>query len=118
VERRRASVRKLIVGAVTLVAALVFTVSGALGSEQQTPGITAKKILIGGTFPLTGPLAGYAPVGLGMRTYFSYINGRRGRDGKRGIMGRQVEFKIYDDPTSSLSNFGVLQAGRVDGWGW
>jgi branched-chain amino acid transport system substrate-binding protein len=97
VERRRASVRKLMVGATTLVAALAFTVSGALGSEQQTPGLTSKKILIGGTFPLTGPLAGYAPVGIGMRTYFSYINGRRGPDGKRGIMGRQIEFKIYDD---------------------
>ena len=50
--------RKLIVGAVALVAALAFTVSGALGGAEQTPGITAKKITIGGTFPLTGPVAG------------------------------------------------------------
>jgi branched-chain amino acid transport system substrate-binding protein len=97
VERRRASVRKLIVGAVALTAALAFTVSGALGGAQQTPGITAKKIVIGGTFPLTGPVAGYAPIATGIRTYFSYINARRGPDKKRGIMGRQVEFKVYDD---------------------
>ena len=89
--------RKLIVGAVALVAALAFTVSGALGGAEQTPGVTAKKIVIGGTFPLTGPAAPYAPIATGIKTYFSYINSRRGPDKKRGIMGRQVDFKIYDD---------------------
>jgi branched-chain amino acid transport system substrate-binding protein len=90
-------VRKLIVGALALVAALALTVPGALGGAEQTPGITAKKIVIGGTFPLTGPVAGYAPIATGIRAYFSHINARRGPDGKRGIMGRQVEFKVYDD---------------------
>jgi branched-chain amino acid transport system substrate-binding protein len=90
-------VRKLIVGALALVAALAFTVSGALGGAEQTPGVTAKKITIGGTFPLTGPVAGYAPIATGIRAYFSYINARRGPDRKRGIMGRQVDFKVYDD---------------------
>jgi branched-chain amino acid transport system substrate-binding protein len=79
------------------VGALALTVPGALGGAEQTPGVTAKKIVIGGTFPLTGPVAGYAPVAIGIKTYFSYINARRGPDGKRGIMGRQVDFKIYDD---------------------
>ena len=32
-----------------------------------------------------------------MKAYFSYINARRGPDGKRGIGGRQVIFKYYDD---------------------
>ena len=89
--------RKLMVSAVALVAALAFTVSGALGGAEQTPGVTAKTILIGGTFPLTGPAAAYAPIGVGIKTYFSYINARRGPDKKRGIMGRQVNFKYYDD---------------------
>ncbi|CAN5267114.1 ABC transporter substrate-binding protein [soil metagenome] len=89
--------RKLMMGAVALVAALAFTVSGALGGAEQTPGVTAKTILIGGTFPLTGPAAPYAPIGVGIKTYFSYINARRGPDKKRGIMGRQVNFKYYDD---------------------
>ena len=89
--------RKLIVSAVVLIAALAFTVSGALGGAEQTPGITAKSIVIGGTFPLTGPAAPYAPIGTGIRTYFSYINARKGPDKKRGIGGRQVVFKIYDD---------------------
>jgi len=90
-------VRKLIVGALALVAALAFTVSGALGGAEQTPGVSAKTITIGGTFPLTGPAAAYAPISVGIRTYFSYINARRGPDKKRGIMGRQVNFKVYDD---------------------
>ncbi|MBA2642840.1 MAG: ABC transporter substrate-binding protein [Actinobacteria bacterium] len=89
--------RKVMVSAVALVAGLAFTVSGALGGAEQTPGVTAKTILIGGTFPLTGPAAPYAPIGVGIKTYFSYINARRGPDKKRGIMGRQVNFKYYDD---------------------
>ena len=49
--------RKLIVCAVGLVAALALTVPGALGGAAQTPGVTSKSIVIGGTFPLTGPAA-------------------------------------------------------------
>ncbi len=89
--------RKLIACGVVLVAALALTVPGALGGATQTPGVTAKTVTIGGTFPLTGPVASYAPIALGMKAYFSYINGRRGSDGKRGVGGRQIVFKIYDD---------------------
>jgi branched-chain amino acid transport system substrate-binding protein len=90
-------VRKLIVCAVGLVAALALTVPGAFGGATQTPGVTSKSITIGGTFPLTGPAAAYAPIPLGMKAYFSYINARRGPDGKRGVMGRQIVWKYYDD---------------------
>ena len=89
--------RKLIACGVALVGALALTVPGALGGAEQTPGVTAKTITIGGTFPLTGPAAAYAPIPLGMRAYFSYINARRGPDGKRGVMGRQIVWKYYDD---------------------
>ncbi len=89
--------RKLIACGVALVAALALTVPGALGGAEQTPGVTAKQIVIGGTFPLTGVAASYAPIPLGMKAYFSYINARRGPDGKRGVMGRQIVWKYYDD---------------------
>lgn len=89
--------RKLIACGVALVGALALTVPGALGGAEQTPGVTAKTIAIGGTFPLTGPAAAYAPIPLGMKAYFSYINARRGPDGKRGVMGRQIVWKYYDD---------------------
>ncbi|HWQ27916.1 MAG TPA: ABC transporter substrate-binding protein, partial [Dehalococcoidia bacterium] len=65
-------------------------------SASET-GITARTIVIGGTFPLTGPAAAYAPIPVGMKAYFSYINARRGPDGKRGIFGRQIVWKYYDD---------------------
>ena len=41
-----------------------------------------------------------------MKAYFSYINARRGPDGKRGVYGRQIVFKYYDDgynPANSVS---------------
>ena len=89
--------QKFIASAVVLVAALALTVPGALGGAGQTPGVTAKTITIGGTFPLTGPAASYAPIPLGMKAYFAYINARRGPDRKRGVMGRQIVWKYYDD---------------------
>jgi branched-chain amino acid transport system substrate-binding protein len=63
----------------------------------QTPGVTSKSITIGGTFPLTGPAASYAPIPIGMKAYFAYVNARKGPDGKRGVMGRQIIWKYYDD---------------------
>jgi len=90
-------VRKLIVCGVGLVAGLALTVPGAFGGAAQTPGVTAKSVAIGGTFPLTGPAAAYAPIPIGMKAYFSFINARRGADGKRGVNGRQIVWKYYDD---------------------
>jgi len=90
-------VRKLIGLGVALAAALAFTaVPGALSSPGET-GVTAKTITVGGTFPLTGPAASYAPIPLGMKAYFAYVNARKGPDKKRGVMGRQIIFKYYDD---------------------
>ncbi len=89
--------RKLVAVAIVVVAALALTVPGAVGGPGQTPGVTARTITIGATLPLTGSAAPYAPIVLGLQTYMKYINARRGPDGKRGIMGRQVIFKIYDD---------------------
>jgi branched-chain amino acid transport system substrate-binding protein len=90
-------VRKLIVSAVVLIAALTFSISGAVGGAEQTPGVTARAITIGGTFPLTGPAASYAPIPVGMRAYFAFVNNRKGPDGKRGVMGRRIILKYYDD---------------------
>ena len=94
--------RKLIGLGVALVAALALTVPGAIGSTEQTPGVTARTITIGGTFPLTGPAASYAPIPLGMRAYFIYINARRAPRSldpqrRRGVLGRRIVWKYYDD---------------------
>ncbi len=94
--------RKLIVCGAGLIAALALTVPGALGGAAATPGVTAKSVTIGGTFPLTGPAASYAPIPVGMKAYFSYINARRAAKAddpqrRRGVFGRQIIWKYYDD---------------------
>ena len=44
------------------------------------------------------PGGAYAPIAKGMQAYFSYINARRAAtDKKRGVYGRQIVFKVYDD---------------------
>ncbi|HZO48950.1 MAG TPA: ABC transporter substrate-binding protein [Gaiellaceae bacterium] len=69
----------------------------AFGARQATPGVTPKLVTIGGTFPLTGPASLYAPIPAAMKAYFSYVNTRRGPDGKRGVYGRQIDFVYLDD---------------------
>ena len=92
--------RKLVLTLVALAAAIAVAASVATASSASTaaePGVTSKLITIGGTFPLTGPASGYAPIPSAMKAYFSYINARKGSDGKRGVFGRQVKFVYYDD---------------------
>ena len=66
-------------------------------APTATPGVTSKTITIGGTFPLSGGASFYAPIPRGMKAYFSYINRRRAKDGRRGVYGRQIVWKFYDD---------------------
>jgi len=88
--------KKVVLLAAALVVALGITASSATSAASET-GITNRTIVIGGTFPLTGPASLYAPIPASMKAYFSYINSRKGPDGRRGIYGRQIVFKYYDD---------------------
>jgi branched-chain amino acid transport system substrate-binding protein len=88
--------RRFGVLAAALAAAAIACVT-ALAGAQADPGISKKSIVLGGTFPLSGPASSYAPIPVGMKVYFSYVNARRGPDGKRGIHGRQIVWKYYDD---------------------
>jgi branched-chain amino acid transport system substrate-binding protein len=88
--------RKVVLLAAALVVALGATASSATSAASEN-GITARNIVIGGTFPLTGRASVYATIAPAMKAYFSYINSRKGPDGRRGIYGRQVVFKYYDD---------------------
>ena len=88
--------RKVVLLAAALVAALGIAASSATSAASET-GVTARTVTIGGTFPLTGPASPYAIIPASMKAYFSYINSRKGPDGKRGVYGRQIVFKYYDD---------------------
>lgn len=88
--------RKVVLLAAALVVALGISASSATSAATET-GVTARTVTIGGTFPLTGPASLYAPIPAAMKAYFSYINSRKGPDGRRGVYGRQIVFKYYDD---------------------
>jgi branched-chain amino acid transport system substrate-binding protein len=89
--------KRLVVLVATLTAVLTVTLPGALAGPA-VDGLTSKSITIGTTMPITGPANFYASIGAGMRAYFSHINARRAKsDGKRGVYGRQIVLKVYDD---------------------
>src|SRR5258708_5085717 len=79
----------LLVAATLVAAAAVVVTAGA--APTATPGVTARTILLEGTFPLSGPASGYAPIATAMKAYFSYANKLHGAN------GRQIVFKFDDD---------------------
>ncbi len=89
--------KKVLLALTVAVAALSVGLTGASGSSQATPGVTAKLVTIGGTFPFTGTAASYAPIARGMAAFFSYKNATKGANGKRGAGGRQIKWITYDD---------------------
>jgi branched-chain amino acid transport system substrate-binding protein len=77
----------------TLACALVgltFCLTAAAGSSV-TPGVSAKTIAIGGTFPFSGAASLYAGVGRGQAAYFQYVNDHG------GVNGRKIKFVTLDD---------------------
>jgi branched-chain amino acid transport system substrate-binding protein len=79
----------LLIAAALAVSAVIVVTAGATSSA--TPGVTAKSILLEGTFPLSGPASGYAPIPAGMGAYFSYVNAHG------GVNGRKIIWKYEDD---------------------
>ncbi|MFD0855934.1 ABC transporter substrate-binding protein, partial [Actinomadura adrarensis] len=59
---------------------------------QQTTGITADSIKLGGVYPLSGPASAYGDIPKGIQAYFEYLNKEKG-----GLDGRQVTFTVRDD---------------------
>jgi branched-chain amino acid transport system substrate-binding protein len=92
------------------------TMTKVASSSVATPGVTKTQIVIGGTFPLTGIASLYAPIPRGMEAYFNYVNATKGPDGKKGIRGRKIVWKFYDDvynpaQTVQLTNKLILEDG-------
>src|SRR3954452_24866620 len=79
----------LLLAAAALASAAVVVTAGA--APSAAPGVTAKSILLEGTFPLSGPASGYAPIPAAMQAYFAYVNA------KGGVNGRKINFKFEDD---------------------
>lgn len=82
-----------LIGALLVTAAIAGT---AAASHRSTPGVTSKKIVIGGTFPLTeGPATGgaslYKTIPFAEQAYYAYVNA------KGGVFHRQIDDIIADD---------------------
>ena len=75
--------------AALLVALALASTAGAASTAD--PGITAKRILLGGTVPLSGEASAFGSVGPGAKAYFDYVNA------KGGVNGRRIEYRYYDD---------------------
>ncbi len=87
-----------------LIASALMSIGAASHAE---PGITDTEITWGASVPLSGPNAGYGPIGRAQRACFEYINTELGGikmgDGKT----RKVKYVMYDDamePARALQN--------------
>lgn len=78
---------------VSVVAALFAAciLSSATSRAQETPGVTATEIKVGGVFPYSGPASSIGLVGRAMTAYVQSINDRG------GINGRKINYISYDD---------------------
>src|SRR3954452_17651184 len=63
----------------------------AAASHEGTPGVTKKQVVIGGTFPYTGPASLYKTIPAAEQAYYAYVNA------KGGIRHRKIADKTLDD---------------------
>ena len=84
--------RRVKIVAVVAALALVVTV-GALARTAADPGVSSNSILLGGTFPLSGPASLYGTIPQAEKAYFDWYNATH----PKGIFGRKINFKYLDD---------------------
>ena len=63
----------------------------AAASHKSTPGVTKKQIVIGGTFPFSGPASLYKTIPAAEQAYYAYVNA------KGGVHGRKIKDITLDD---------------------
>jgi branched-chain amino acid transport system substrate-binding protein len=69
------------------------TVAGAATASHssKTPGVSKKQIVIGGTFPFTGPAALYKTIPAAEQAYYAYVNAHG------GVFHRKIKDITLDD---------------------
>jgi branched-chain amino acid transport system substrate-binding protein len=79
-------------GALLLALAAMAAVAGtAAASHTGTPGVTKKQVVIGGTFPYTGPAALYKTIPAAEQAYYAYVNAHG------GVNHRKIKDITLDD---------------------
>src|SRR5437763_17208414 len=82
---------KVIVGAAAM--SLILAVGLASATTASDPGVSKSSILIGGTFPLSGPASLYGTIPQAEKAYFDWFNATH----PKGVNGRKIDFKFLDD---------------------
>jgi branched-chain amino acid transport system substrate-binding protein len=85
----------------TFTMAALAACGGAPPSDEGAEAATSGDIVIGGTFPMSGPLASYGALAKGFNAYLRKV------DADGGIKGRQVRMESMDDaydPSRAASN--------------
>jgi len=79
-------------GAILVALLATAAVAGtAAASHPGTPGVTKKQIVIGGTFPFTGPAALYKTIPVAEQAYYAYVNAHG------GVFHRKIKDITLDD---------------------
>ena len=80
------------IGVVLCALAVTAVVAGtAAASHTGTPGVSKNQIVIGGTFPLSGPASLYKTIPAAEQAYYAYVNA------KGGVNHRKIVDKVLDD---------------------
>jgi branched-chain amino acid transport system substrate-binding protein len=64
----------------------------AAASHTSTPGVSKHQIVIGGTFPYTGPASLYKTIPLAEQAFYAWVNAK-----KHGVFGRKIKDITVDD---------------------
>jgi branched-chain amino acid transport system substrate-binding protein len=83
--------RKFAALLVALLATAAVAGTAAASHKGGTPGVTKKQVVIGGTFPFSGPAALYKTIPAAEQAYYAYVNG------KGGVHGRKIKDITLDD---------------------
>ena len=85
--------RRVVFALVVVAIGAAVLLPGAMG-RSAVPGVTPKIVLIGGTFPFSGPASSIGLVGKGVLAYVQLINDRG------GINNRKINYIAMDDAYS------------------
>jgi branched-chain amino acid transport system substrate-binding protein len=84
--------RKKLAALVLALLATTVVAGSAAASHTGTPGVTKHQIVIGGTFPYTGPAALYKTIPSAEQAFYAYVNAKY-----HGVHGRKIKDITVDD---------------------
>lgn len=95
-------------GAMAVAGVMVLAACGARsGDSDENPGITDEEVLIGISYPMTGPLSAFANGARGLEACVDAVNAEEGGVTMGDGVTRKITIKLYDDaydPAKTVAN--------------